>query len=100
MTATRHVSNALPSGSSHHPTAQQSNRPTHNVEEAAFIGAIVAETIAANSGIGYVMVVATNNMDVALAFAGLFVLSAMGVTLYLISNFAEKRLTGWAYRRH
>lgn len=65
----------------------------------AFIGAIVAETIAANSGIGYVMVVATNNMDVPLAFAGLSVLSLMGVTLYAISNFAEKRLTGWAYRR-
>jgi len=65
----------------------------------AFIGAIVAETIAANSGIGYVMVVATNNMDVTLAFAALSVLAAMGVTLYLISNFAEKRLTGWAYRR-
>lgn len=65
----------------------------------AFIGAIVAETIAANSGIGYVMVVATNNMDVPLAFAGLSVLSLMGVTLYAISNFADKRLTGWAYRR-
>ncbi len=65
----------------------------------AFIGAIVAETIAANSGIGYVMVVATNNMDVPLAFAGLSVLSLMGVTLYAISNLVEKRLTGWAYRR-
>jgi NitT/TauT family transport system permease protein len=65
----------------------------------AFIGAIVAETIAANSGIGYVMVVATNNLDVPLAFAGLTVLSLMGVTLYVISTFVEKRLTGWAYRR-
>ena len=65
----------------------------------AFIGTIVAETTAANSGIGYVMVVATNTMNVPLAFAGLIVLSAMGVTLYAVSMFIEKRLTGWAYRR-
>lgn len=65
----------------------------------AFIGTIVAETVAANSGIGYVMVVATNNMDGPLAFAGLAVLAVMGVTLYVISILIEKRLTGWAYRR-
>ncbi len=64
----------------------------------AFIGTIVAETIAANSGIGYVMVVATNSMDGALAFAALSVLAAMGVTLYAASLFLERRLTGWAYR--
>ena len=65
----------------------------------AFIGTIVAETVAANSGIGYVMVVATNNMDVPLAFAGLIVLSAMGVFFYVASRIIETRLTGWAYRR-
>lgn len=64
----------------------------------AFIGTIVAETVASNTGIGYLMIVATNNMDVPLAFAGLFVLAAMGVTLYAVSLFVEKRLTGWAYR--
>jgi NitT/TauT family transport system permease protein len=65
----------------------------------AFIGTIVAETVAANSGIGYVMVVATNNMDGPLAFAGLAVLAAMGIFLYATSMLIEKRLTGWAYRR-
>jgi len=65
----------------------------------AFIGTIVAETVAANSGIGYVMIVATNNMDAPLAFAGLTVLAVMGITLYAVSMFIEKRLTGWAYRR-
>ena len=64
----------------------------------AFIGTIVAETVASNAGIGYLMIVATNNMDVPLAFAGLFVLAGMGVALYAISLFIEKRLTGWAYR--
>lgn len=65
----------------------------------AFIGTIVAETVASNAGIGYLMIVATNNMDVPLAFAGLFVLAAMGVVLYAASLFIEKRLTGWAYRK-
>ena len=64
----------------------------------AFVGTIVAETIAANSGIGYVMVVATNTMDGALAFAALSVLAVMGVALYAIAILLEKRLTGWAYR--
>jgi NitT/TauT family transport system permease protein len=65
----------------------------------AFIGTIVAETVASNTGIGYLMIVASNNMDVPLAFAGLFVLAAMGVALYTTSLFLEKRLTGWAYRK-
>jgi NitT/TauT family transport system permease protein len=64
----------------------------------AFVGTIVAETIAANSGIGYVMAVATNTMDGALAFAALSVLAVMGVVLYLVALLLEKRLTGWAYR--
>lgn len=65
----------------------------------AFIGTIVAETIASNAGIGYLMVVATNNLDSPLAIAGLLVLSAMGVSFYCIALFVEKQVTGWAYRR-
>lgn len=65
----------------------------------AFIGTIVAETIAGNSGIGYLMVVATNNLDSPLAIAGLLVLSAMGVSFYCIALLVEKQVTGWAYRR-
>lgn len=64
----------------------------------AFIGTIVAETIAANTGVGYVMVVATNGMDGALAFAALSVLALMGVALYGAALLLERRLTGWAYR--
>ena len=43
----------------------------------AFIGTIVAET-SRHSGIGYVMVMATNNMDGPLAYAGLAVLADHG----------------------
>jgi NitT/TauT family transport system permease protein len=65
---------------------------------AAFIGTIIAEMIAANSGLGYVMVVASGNLDVPLVFAGLIVLAAMGLVLYFVAAFFERRMTGWAYR--
>lgn len=65
----------------------------------AFIGAVVAEIIAGSAGLGHVMVMASNNMDGPLAYAGLTMLATMGVALYLVAVFIEKRLTGWAYRR-
>jgi NitT/TauT family transport system permease protein len=65
----------------------------------AFIGTVVAEIVAGSVGIGHVMVIATNNMDGPLAYAGLTILAIMGIALYLTAVFVEKRLTGWAYRR-
>ena len=65
----------------------------------AFIGTIVAEIVAGSAGIGHVMVMATNNMDGPLAYAGLMVLATMGVAFYLVAVLLERRLTGWAYRR-
>lgn len=66
----------------------------------AFIGTIVAEIVAGSVGIGHVMVVATNNMDGPLAYAGLTILASMGVLLYLVAVLVERHLTGWAYRRN
>ncbi|MGI4792581.1 MAG: ABC transporter permease, partial [Janthinobacterium lividum] len=64
----------------------------------AFVGSILAETIAANSGIGHLMVVASSRFDVPLVFAALLVTSALGVAMYLIAVFVEKRMTGWTMR--
>ena len=44
----------------------------------AFVGSIVAETVAANKGIGHLMLVASSRFEVPLAFAGLLVTSVMG----------------------
>ena len=44
---------------------------------AAFIGTIAAETMAANKGLGYVMVVGSSNLNVPLVFAGFVILSLM-----------------------
>jgi NitT/TauT family transport system permease protein len=64
----------------------------------AFIGTIVAETVAANKGIGNLMLVASSRFEVPLAFAGLLVTSVMGIGMYLVCAAAERRMTGWAMR--
>ena len=64
----------------------------------AFVGSIVAETVAANSGIGHLMLVASSRFEVPLAFAGLIVTGLMGVGMYVICVTIEQRMTGWATR--
>lgn len=64
----------------------------------AFVGSIVAETVAANAGIGHLMLVASSRFEVPLAFAGLIVTGIMGVGMYLICVAFERRMTGWAMR--
>lgn len=65
----------------------------------SFVGSILAESIAANRGLGYMMNRAASDFDVELVFTGLLTLAAMGITLYLASIAAERRIVGWAYRR-
>jgi NitT/TauT family transport system permease protein len=64
----------------------------------AFVGAVIAETVAANRGIGYLMLSASSRFDVPLVFAGLVAVAAMGVVLFIVFAVIERQLTGWAYR--
>lgn len=64
----------------------------------AFVGSILAETIASNNGIGYVMLSASSRMETSLVFAAVFVVSVMGVTMSVLCAKVERRMTGWAYR--
>lgn len=64
----------------------------------AFVGSVIAETVASNLGVGYLMIAASSRFDVPLVFAGLVVIAAMGVALFAIFAFMEHRITGWAYR--
>ena len=65
----------------------------------AFIGTITSETIASNQGIGTVMMIASASFDVPLVFAGLLLISIMGVALYAVAAFIEQKVTGWANRK-
>ncbi|MEM8805954.1 MAG: ABC transporter permease [Cyanobacteria bacterium P01_G01_bin.38] len=61
----------------------------------AFIGSVIAETVASNGGIGYVILSASSNFNVPLAFLALLVLAVMGVALYSIFVVLEKRFVHW-----
>jgi len=63
-----------------------------------FRGTIVAETVAANKGIGHLMLVASSRFEVPLAFASLLISSVMGIGMYLVCAAVERRMTGWAAR--
>jgi NitT/TauT family transport system permease protein len=64
----------------------------------AFVGTIISETVAANKGIGYLMMAATANFDTPLVFAGLFVIAVMGIVMYALFAVVEQRMTFWARR--
>jgi NitT/TauT family transport system permease protein len=65
----------------------------------AFVGTVVSESIAANTGIGAMMILASSNFDVPLVFARLFVLAILGVLLYAVFAVIEQRVTFWAQTR-
>jgi NitT/TauT family transport system permease protein len=64
----------------------------------AFVGSIIAETVAANAGIGHMMIAASSRFDVPLVFAGLLVTAFMGIAMYVVASVIEERTTGWATR--
>ncbi|MET0905003.1 MAG: ABC transporter permease [Tardiphaga sp.] len=66
----------------------------------AFVGAVLAETVASKRGLGNVMMSASSNFNVPLVFACLFILAFLGVALYVIFSLIEARVTGWATRKN
>lgn len=64
----------------------------------AFVGSVVSETIAANSGLGFMMLGAQSQFNVPLVFAGLVMLAIEGIVMYALMALLEKRMTGWAHR--
>jgi NitT/TauT family transport system permease protein len=64
----------------------------------AFVGTVLAEMTAGDSGIGYLMQSAASQQRLALAFAGLVVIGAMAMVMYELFSAVEKHTTGWAHR--
>jgi NitT/TauT family transport system permease protein len=64
----------------------------------AFVGSVISETVAANSGLGYMMSAAQSQFNVPLVFAGLVMLAVEGIMMYALMAWIEKRTTGWAHR--
>jgi NitT/TauT family transport system permease protein len=56
----------------------------------AVVGAIVAEFVASDSGLGYVLVDARSNLDMVMVFAAITWLIALGFVFYFAVEFAER----------
>jgi NitT/TauT family transport system permease protein len=65
----------------------------------AIVGAIVAEWVGSDRGLGYLLLVANGNFDITLVFAVLVVLTLLGVVLYLLLDLAERLLLPWHVSR-
>lgn len=61
----------------------------------ATVGATIAEWIGGDAGLGYFIQIATGQLRMALAFAIIFVLAAIGLLLFYIVVLVEKKLIPW-----
>jgi NitT/TauT family transport system permease protein len=64
----------------------------------AFVGTVLAEMTAGDSGIGYLISSAGSQQRTPLAFAGLVTIGVMAMAMYELFSWVEKRTTGWAHR--
>jgi ABC-type nitrate/sulfonate/bicarbonate transport system permease component len=61
----------------------------------ALIGAVVAEWTGASGGLGRTMWLAYANLNLPFLFAAVFMLATMGITLYTLVVFIERRVLFW-----
>jgi NitT/TauT family transport system permease protein len=61
----------------------------------AVIGAVVAEFVGSNAGLGYLLLVANGRFDVALLFAALLALTAMGTFLFAAVAGIQRIVVPW-----
>jgi NitT/TauT family transport system permease protein len=61
----------------------------------SLIGAIIGEFVGATAGLGHLIILSNSQLQTDLLFAVIFVLAFIGVTLFSIIDFLEKRLLYW-----
>jgi NitT/TauT family transport system permease protein len=62
----------------------------------AVIGAVVAEFVAAEKGLGFFIAFSTSNFRIPTAFAGLVILVAISLSLFQAVSFVQRRFVGWS----
>lgn len=65
----------------------------------ATVGAVVAEFLGADSGLGYLLLRANGDINTKLLFAILLVLCLMGMVFFMIVSFIEKKVIPWYVNR-
>ena len=66
----------------------------------AIVGAIVAEFMGAQAGIGYLIIVASAQVKTDLIFAALLYISVLGIILFVLVDGLERLLVPWHVDRH
>lgn len=61
------------------------------------IGAVIGEWVGASAGLGYLITYSQPLFLTARVFAAIVVLSAMGISLFLLAGFAERFMLPWHY---
>jgi NitT/TauT family transport system permease protein len=61
----------------------------------AVVGAVVGEFVGASEGLGYTLLLANGNVDAALLFAALILMSVIGILLFLVVEVAEALILPW-----
>jgi NitT/TauT family transport system permease protein len=61
----------------------------------AVIGAVIGEFVGGNKGLGYLIIMANQELDTPLAFSALFILSLAGILLYAAVELAERLIIPW-----
>lgn len=60
------------------------------------IGAVVAEFVAADAGLGYLIFTGATNLDTDLVFAAVVLLAVMGIVLFQLVRLANRLVVPWA----
>jgi putative hydroxymethylpyrimidine transport system permease protein len=61
----------------------------------ATIGAVIGEWVGAQQGLGYLMIQANARLNVDVVFAAILWLSVMGLSLWILVGFLEKKVIRW-----
>jgi NitT/TauT family transport system permease protein len=61
----------------------------------AVVGAVVGEFVGADRGLGYVLLLASGNLNAPLLFADLILMSLIGVVLFVVVELSERVLIPW-----
>lgn len=59
------------------------------------VGAVIGEFVASNYGLGHLLIKAVGNLETALAFAAVFVISVFGIAVWYLAEYAERLMLPW-----
>ncbi|RVA23920.1 ABC transporter permease [Mesorhizobium sp. M7D.F.Ca.US.004.03.1.1] len=61
----------------------------------AVIGAVVAEFVGSDKGLGYVILIAGSNFDITRQFSAIILLTVLGMAFFWVIEFIERRVIPW-----